>query len=364
LEIIANYTSQLSSEQQDLLTILSSYYQQIELDTFILPEGIQKVLSKEELSLFAYARHWNPFIAALENHIATLQLLLDKDPKLIQQQDIFGQTCLHKAAKRGHDALCVYLLEKEANPLVEDNQGKRPFDIKISSPRPSKLFTNLSPVFESSITLLISKSKLCHQKERLRQVLDHYQVKQMWIYDADYAPYDFKQTGGVVQLFMVAEFQRNFENTKLIQRQCFKLEKECKQILELSIIKLVAKNDTIDLAHTEKIDILIQQGEEQSKLCQAIKHLIAQRKLEVSCLHPTVPLKPEHFTYEQQCALMQLGYQFFAISPFGMKTGQLDMVYSLLTEGEKKVIDYAINWNMYACARNYHAATNRSRNKH
>lgn len=73
-----------------------------------------------------------PFIkAALEGDITETQRLLEAG-EFVNQTTIGNQTALHVAAAEGQDDMVYWLLEHDANPLAQDQNGKTPADFAKS----------------------------------------------------------------------------------------------------------------------------------------------------------------------------------------------------------------------------------------
>jgi ankyrin repeat protein len=64
--------------------------------------------------------------AARKGDSMRLKDLVDKNPKLVNAKDQFGNTALHSAVEKGHISIIKYLIGKGADVNVTDSEGRTP----------------------------------------------------------------------------------------------------------------------------------------------------------------------------------------------------------------------------------------------
>ena len=68
------------------------------------------------------------FQLASSGNVQGVESLLASDPTLIDIQDEMGRTPLHFAAGNGEEKMVSFLLDKGADPLIQDDNGETPAD--------------------------------------------------------------------------------------------------------------------------------------------------------------------------------------------------------------------------------------------
>jgi ankyrin repeat protein len=71
--------------------------------------------------------------AAEKGDVATLKVLLERNPELINGKDFYGETSLHYACVRGHIDVVEFLIKKGANLHVKDNDEFSPLHFATGS---------------------------------------------------------------------------------------------------------------------------------------------------------------------------------------------------------------------------------------
>ena len=72
------------------------------------------------------------FYSIEKNNYSLAKLLLEKNPELINHQNKFNETPLHKAVEIGNHQMINLLLEKNANPNIKNKFGETPLHISAS----------------------------------------------------------------------------------------------------------------------------------------------------------------------------------------------------------------------------------------
>lgn len=72
-------------------------------------------------------------LAACNNRVNVVQLLVDSLLDNKDLQNSYGNTALHVAAMKGHVQVVTLLLEQDCDPCVRNNNRKRPQDLGDSS---------------------------------------------------------------------------------------------------------------------------------------------------------------------------------------------------------------------------------------
>lgn len=72
------------------------------------------------------------FLATANGDVARIEELLAADPSLLMARGLFGMTPLHSAAAAGQDKAVTLLLEKGADPTLEDENGNTPMGAAMS----------------------------------------------------------------------------------------------------------------------------------------------------------------------------------------------------------------------------------------
>jgi len=67
-----------------------------------------------------------PHDAARRGDSSALKDILDKNPKLVNALDQFGNTALHGAVEKGHIQIIKYLISKGADVNMKDREGRTP----------------------------------------------------------------------------------------------------------------------------------------------------------------------------------------------------------------------------------------------
>lgn len=80
-----------------------------------------------------YASRGTPLHFAAEHADAEITRLLIQKGALVNTQDLYGETALHLAAKRGHVGIIKVLLASKANPNIRDRDHLLPLDLAIQS---------------------------------------------------------------------------------------------------------------------------------------------------------------------------------------------------------------------------------------
>ena len=92
--------------------------------------------------------------AAEKGDVATLKVLLERNPELINGKDFYGETSLHYACVRGHIDVVEFLIKKGANLHVKDNDEFSPLHFATGSGH------------KEVVSLLVSKGAKVNAKER------------------------------------------------------------------------------------------------------------------------------------------------------------------------------------------------------
>ena len=71
--------------------------------------------------------------AASKGDVKTLKAVVDADPSLMELRGIDGMTLLHCAASVGANDCVKYLLEKGADPMVEDDNSNTSIAAALSN---------------------------------------------------------------------------------------------------------------------------------------------------------------------------------------------------------------------------------------
>jgi ankyrin repeat protein len=85
--------------------------------------------------------HW----AAKRGYNDLLSFLIQKEPSLINTYDHNKRTPLFLAAKNNQLSMCQLLLNKQANPLLEDSENAKPVDV-TTDPVVKKLINDFMEV--------------------------------------------------------------------------------------------------------------------------------------------------------------------------------------------------------------------------
>jgi ankyrin repeat protein len=67
-----------------------------------------------------------PHDAARKGDTMALKEILDKNPKLVNVRDQFGNIALHGAVEKGHIQVIKYLISKGADVNAKDGEGRTP----------------------------------------------------------------------------------------------------------------------------------------------------------------------------------------------------------------------------------------------
>lgn len=102
-----------------------------------LTVGVLSLVMATSCTVTVTPSYYPPFIkAAQQGNIAEAERLLRSGQMINQKSSIGNQTALHVAAAEGQDRMVEWLLAHEADPLVQDLNGKSPADYAREQGKP------------------------------------------------------------------------------------------------------------------------------------------------------------------------------------------------------------------------------------